>query len=79
MAEFNKPKWPQLPLVFEMKDIYSEKQVLDSWNEEPCSDVHQVGDERKVEVLRSFNWPPSELITDDGDQPPSGRLLICKD
>ncbi|GKC40101.1 hypothetical protein Tco_1052485, partial [Tanacetum coccineum] len=27
MAEFNKPKWP-LPLVFEMKDIYSEKQVL---------------------------------------------------
>ncbi|GJS91948.1 hypothetical protein Tco_0774584 [Tanacetum coccineum] len=27
MAEFNKPKW-QLPLVFEMNDIYSEKQVL---------------------------------------------------
>ncbi|GKA58055.1 hypothetical protein Tco_0757243 [Tanacetum coccineum] len=25
-----------------------------------------VGDEREVEVLRSFNWPPSELITDDG-------------
>ncbi|GJU14909.1 hypothetical protein Tco_1142875, partial [Tanacetum coccineum] len=27
MAEFNKPKW-QLPLVFEMKDRCSEKQVL---------------------------------------------------
>ncbi|GJV03150.1 hypothetical protein Tco_1336719 [Tanacetum coccineum] len=43
--------------------------VEDSWNEEPCSDVHQVGDEREVEVLRSFNWPPSELITDDGVLP----------
>ncbi|GKA29032.1 hypothetical protein Tco_0715277 [Tanacetum coccineum] len=29
--------------------------VEDSWNEEPCSDVHQVGDEIEVEVLRSFN------------------------
>nr|GEZ00487.1 hypothetical protein [Tanacetum cinerariifolium] len=38
-------------------------------NEEPCSDVHQVGDERKVKVLRSFNWPPSELIMDDGVLP----------
>ncbi|GJX74834.1 retrovirus-related pol polyprotein from transposon TNT 1-94 [Tanacetum coccineum] len=35
-------------------------------NEEPCSDVHQVGDEIEVEVLRSFNWPLSELITEDG-------------
>ncbi|GKD95645.1 hypothetical protein Tco_1379542, partial [Tanacetum coccineum] len=26
--------------------------------------VHQVGDEREVEVLRNFNWPPSELITE---------------
>ncbi|GKC57330.1 retrovirus-related pol polyprotein from transposon TNT 1-94, partial [Tanacetum coccineum] len=25
----------------------------------------KVGDEREVKVLRSFNWPPSELITDD--------------
>ncbi|GKG34014.1 hypothetical protein Tco_0434173, partial [Tanacetum coccineum] len=25
--------------------------VEDSWNEKPCSDVHQVGDEREVEVL----------------------------
>ncbi|GJU87509.1 retrotransposon protein, putative, ty1-copia subclass [Tanacetum coccineum] len=40
--------------------------VEDSWNEDPCSDVHQVGDEIEVKVLRSFNWPPSELITDDG-------------
>ncbi|GKF91396.1 hypothetical protein Tco_0275097, partial [Tanacetum coccineum] len=35
-------------------------------NEEPCRDVHQGGDGREVEVLRSFNWPPSKLITDDG-------------
>ncbi|GJY83783.1 retrovirus-related pol polyprotein from transposon TNT 1-94, partial [Tanacetum coccineum] len=108
MAEFNKPKW-QLPLVFEMKDIYSEKQVLgyvltvgvttvewesrlqksiimvlifveDSWNEEPCRDVHQVGDEREVEVLRSLNWPPSELITKDGVLPERGaiyRTEVC--
>ncbi|GKD97876.1 retrovirus-related pol polyprotein from transposon TNT 1-94 [Tanacetum coccineum] len=34
--------------------------------EEPRRDVHQVGDEREVEVLRSFNWPPSELIMQDG-------------
>ncbi|GJU22220.1 hypothetical protein Tco_1155562, partial [Tanacetum coccineum] len=32
----------------------------------PCSDVHQVGDEREVEVLPSFNWPLSELIMEDG-------------
>ncbi|GKB85849.1 hypothetical protein Tco_0958121, partial [Tanacetum coccineum] len=31
-----------------------------SWNEEHCSDVHHVGDEIEVEVLRSFNWHPSE-------------------
>ncbi|GKA70651.1 hypothetical protein Tco_0776790, partial [Tanacetum coccineum] len=43
--------------------------VEDSWNEEPCSDVHQVGDEREVKVRRSFNWPPSELITEDGVLP----------
>ncbi|GJY26064.1 DNA-directed DNA polymerase [Tanacetum coccineum] len=46
--------------------------VEDSWNEEPCSDVHQVGDEIEVEVLRSFNWPPSELITEDGFLPERG-------
>ncbi|GJT08330.1 retrovirus-related pol polyprotein from transposon TNT 1-94 [Tanacetum coccineum] len=44
----------------------------DSWNEEPCSDVHQVSDEREVEVLRSFNWPLSELITEDGVLPERG-------
>ncbi|GKB54040.1 hypothetical protein Tco_0904793 [Tanacetum coccineum] len=59
MAEFNKLKWV---LIF----------VEDSWNEEPCSDVHQVGDEREVEVLRSFNWPPSKLITNDGVLPERG-------
>ncbi|GJR26360.1 retrovirus-related pol polyprotein from transposon TNT 1-94 [Tanacetum coccineum] len=41
----------------------------------PFSDVHQVGDEREVEVLRSFNWPPSELITDDGVLPERDRRL----
>ncbi|GJX50039.1 retrovirus-related pol polyprotein from transposon TNT 1-94 [Tanacetum coccineum] len=56
MAEFNNPKWV---LIF----------VEDSWNEEPCKDVHQVGDEREVEVLHSFNWPPSELLTEDGVLP----------
>ncbi|GKB63239.1 retrovirus-related pol polyprotein from transposon TNT 1-94 [Tanacetum coccineum] len=50
----------------------SSTSLSDSWNEEPCSDVHQVGDEREVEVLRSFNWPPSELITDDGVLPERG-------
>ncbi|GKB84128.1 hypothetical protein Tco_0956400 [Tanacetum coccineum] len=38
-------------------------------NENEGLDVHQVGDEREVEVLRSFNWPPSELITEDGVLP----------
>ncbi|GKA90636.1 retrovirus-related pol polyprotein from transposon TNT 1-94 [Tanacetum coccineum] len=46
--------------------------VEDSWNEEPCNDVHQVGDEIEVEVLRNFNWPPSELITEDGVLPERG-------
>nr|GEX03055.1 hypothetical protein [Tanacetum cinerariifolium] len=53
MAEFNKPKW-LLPLVFEMKDRCSEKQA---------------GVEREVKFLRSFNWPTSKLITDDGVLP----------
>ncbi|GKB16555.1 retrovirus-related pol polyprotein from transposon TNT 1-94 [Tanacetum coccineum] len=35
-------------------------------------DVHQVGDEREVEVLRNFSWPPSELITEDGVLPERG-------
>nr|GEV57505.1 retrovirus-related Pol polyprotein from transposon TNT 1-94 [Tanacetum cinerariifolium] len=41
-------------------------------------DVHQVGDERKVQVLRSFNWPPSELITDDGVLPERGAIYRTK-
>ncbi|GKA42037.1 hypothetical protein Tco_0734697, partial [Tanacetum coccineum] len=32
----------------------------------------KVGDEREVEVLRSFNWPLSELITEDGVLPEEG-------
>ncbi|GJW91754.1 hypothetical protein Tco_0169307 [Tanacetum coccineum] len=46
--------------------------VKDSWNEEPCRDVHQVGDEREVEVLHNFNWPSSELITEDDVLPERG-------
>nr|GEV69072.1 hypothetical protein [Tanacetum cinerariifolium] len=39
------------------------------------------GDEREVEVLRSFNWPPSELIIGDGVLPereviPSIMMLV---
>ncbi|GJW14914.1 retrovirus-related pol polyprotein from transposon TNT 1-94 [Tanacetum coccineum] len=47
----------------------SSTSLIDSWNEELCRDVHQVGDEREVEVLRNFNWPPSELITEYGVLP----------
>nr|GEW08976.1 hypothetical protein [Tanacetum cinerariifolium] len=32
-------------------------------------DVHQVSNEREVEVMRIFKWPPSELITEDGVLP----------
>ncbi|GKF18081.1 hypothetical protein Tco_0062999, partial [Tanacetum coccineum] len=32
-----------------------------------------IGDEREVEVLRSFNWPPSELIAEDGLLPERER------
>ncbi|GKD41029.1 ribonuclease H-like domain-containing protein [Tanacetum coccineum] len=39
---------------------------------EPCRDVHQVGDEREVDVLRSFNWPLSELIMEDSVLPERG-------
>ncbi|GKD51930.1 retrovirus-related pol polyprotein from transposon TNT 1-94 [Tanacetum coccineum] len=59
MVEFNKPK---RVLIF----------VEDYWNEEPCSDVHQVGDEIEVEALRSFNWRSSELIMEDGFLPERG-------
>nr|GEV59067.1 hypothetical protein [Tanacetum cinerariifolium] len=58
MAEFNKPKW-QLPLVFEMKDIYSKKQVFGY--------VLTVG----VTTV-DFNWPLIELITEDGFLPKRG-------
>ncbi|GKC55698.1 retrovirus-related pol polyprotein from transposon TNT 1-94 [Tanacetum coccineum] len=39
-------------------------------------DVHQVGDEREVEVLRSFNWPPNELIIED-DVLPERACSLC--
>ncbi|GJV37222.1 hypothetical protein Tco_1409699 [Tanacetum coccineum] len=35
-------------------------------------DYNQVGDEREVEFLRSFNWHPSKLIMDDGVLPEEG-------
>ncbi|GKC62076.1 hypothetical protein Tco_1089674 [Tanacetum coccineum] len=68
-----------------MKDRCSEKQVLgyvltvgittvewESGLQKPCRDVHQVGDEREVKVLPSFNQPSSELITEDGVLPEKG-------
>ncbi|GKD02974.1 hypothetical protein Tco_1177948 [Tanacetum coccineum] len=67
VAEFNKPKW-QLPLMFEMKDKCSEK-FLERKALQRCSPV---GNEREVEVLRSFNWPSSELITEDDVLPERG-------
>ncbi|GJX87875.1 hypothetical protein Tco_0339889 [Tanacetum coccineum] len=48
---------------------YEVRLSSDSWNEEPCSDVHQVGDEIEVKVMRNFNWPLSELIMEDGFLP----------
>nr|GEU49286.1 putative ribonuclease H-like domain-containing protein [Tanacetum cinerariifolium] len=39
-------------------------------------DVYQVGDEREVEVLRSFNWPLSELIMKDNVLP-ERACLVC--
>ncbi|GJY54021.1 hypothetical protein Tco_0445685 [Tanacetum coccineum] len=41
----------------------------EEFSEEGGSETPQVGDEREVKVLRSFNWPSSELITDDGVLP----------
>ncbi|GJW05862.1 hypothetical protein Tco_1568285 [Tanacetum coccineum] len=48
--------------------------VEDSWNEEPSRDVYQVGDEREIKVLHSFNWPLRELITEDGVLPKRGAI-----
>ncbi|GKB33588.1 hypothetical protein Tco_0872989, partial [Tanacetum coccineum] len=48
--------------------------VQDSWNKEPCRDVHQVGGEREVEVMRNFNWPLRELIAEDGVLPERGGV-----
>ncbi|GJW39530.1 retrovirus-related pol polyprotein from transposon TNT 1-94 [Tanacetum coccineum] len=49
------------------KDIYmTQPEGFQFLERRACSDVHQVGDEIEIEVLRSFNWPPIELITEDG-------------
>ncbi|GJS04042.1 hypothetical protein Tco_0320550 [Tanacetum coccineum] len=74
MAVLNKPNG-HLPLVFEMKDRCSKKQVLGyvlTVGVTTIDDVHQVGDEREVEVMRNFNRPPRELITEDGVLPKRG-------
>ncbi|GJS34092.1 retrovirus-related pol polyprotein from transposon TNT 1-94 [Tanacetum coccineum] len=60
---------------FQQKRYKARLDVQDSWNEEPCSDVHQVGDERKVKVLRSFNRPPSKLIMEDGVLLERGKVV----
>ncbi|GJY34022.1 hypothetical protein Tco_0418491 [Tanacetum coccineum] len=68
-----------------MKDRCSEKHVLGyvltvgvttvEWEsrlqKSITIDVHRVGDEREVKALCSFNWPPRELITEDGVLPES--------
>nr|GEW81567.1 hypothetical protein [Tanacetum cinerariifolium] len=38
----------------------------------------KVGDEREVEVLRNFNWPPSELLTEDGVLPERERVSYVR-
>ncbi|GJV49593.1 retrovirus-related pol polyprotein from transposon TNT 1-94 [Tanacetum coccineum] len=45
-----------------LNDTSTQHKSKDSWNEEPCSDVHQVGDEREVEALSSLNLPPRLLM-----------------
>ncbi|GJZ38066.1 hypothetical protein Tco_0584257 [Tanacetum coccineum] len=55
-------KASQILWMFKVKDEHNDRK----------SDVHHVGDEREVEVLRSFNWPSSELITEDGVLPERG-------
>ncbi|GKD17679.1 retrovirus-related pol polyprotein from transposon TNT 1-94, partial [Tanacetum coccineum] len=62
----SKASWKKA-IIEEMVSL--EKNQTCSLNEEPCRDVHQVGDEREVKVLRSFNWPLSKLITEDGILP----------
>nr|GEV35329.1 exocyst complex component EXO70A1-like [Tanacetum cinerariifolium] len=51
-------------------DSFMQKDKAPTWQSSTSlsssfPDVHQVGDEREVEVLCSFNSPSSELITDD--------------
>ncbi|GJY46629.1 small RNA degrading nuclease 5 [Tanacetum coccineum] len=60
-----------------MKDRCSEKQVLGyvlTIGITTVEDVHQIGDEREVKVLCSFNWPPNELIMEDGVLPERGAI-----
>ncbi|GJZ55799.1 hypothetical protein Tco_0610992 [Tanacetum coccineum] len=63
------PKRGEPSYVGALNDTSTQHKSEDSWNEEPCRDVHQVGDEREVEVLCIFKWPLSELITEDGFLP----------
>ncbi|GKC97495.1 retrovirus-related pol polyprotein from transposon TNT 1-94, partial [Tanacetum coccineum] len=50
----------------------SSTSLSDSWNEEPCRDVHHVGEEREVKVLRIQSGHQSELITEDDVLPERG-------
>ncbi|GKE14534.1 putative RNA-directed DNA polymerase, partial [Tanacetum coccineum] len=68
MAKIKKLK-RQLSQEFEMKDRCSKKHVL---GYVLTVSKQKLLDEREVEVLRSFNWPPSELITEDCVLPERG-------
>ncbi|GKA95443.1 retrovirus-related pol polyprotein from transposon TNT 1-94 [Tanacetum coccineum] len=50
-------------------DSSTEATIYKEFSKEPYSDVYQADDEREVKVPRSFNWPMSKLITDDGVLP----------
>ncbi|GKD77559.1 hypothetical protein Tco_1340180, partial [Tanacetum coccineum] len=65
--EQNSSKGYEAPLSIIVAEAF-----LYSWNKEPCRDVHQVGYEREVKVLCSFNWPLRELKTEDGVLPERG-------
>ncbi|GJZ75467.1 hypothetical protein Tco_0639932 [Tanacetum coccineum] len=50
----------------EMFNVKEEQNIISE------RDVHQVSDEREVKVMRSFNWPLSELIIEDDVLPDRG-------
>ncbi|GKB64911.1 hypothetical protein Tco_0921097 [Tanacetum coccineum] len=52
--------------------IVAESSYVGALNDTSTQDVHQVSDEREVKVMRSFNWPLSELIIEDDVLPDRG-------